>query len=746
MLSYWWTSATTHLPDEHAVNKHDWIEEIYAPFDSLSTDIDDYIWPTDASTKLSSGFAEFRQTHFHAGIDIGTNARRGYKVYAARDGYISRIYVSPFGYGKMLHVTHRDGFSTTYAHLQRFNNSIESFAKELQQANGFYALDVAVEPGRFVVQKGEVIAYTGDTGVGLPHLHFEIRDRGNNPINPLRLSVIFRTIEDTIGPDLQRIGFIPLDHTSSVRNDFRPWSTNLRSITRSSYSTSSPTHIDGSIGIVIKGTDRINSAWHRNGIYRLEMYLNDSLLFRSQLDQLLHTEGRQVALYYDWSSVLQGKRRYQKLFIERGNRLPIYRRSQEGTGIIETRRYPEGIYELRIVASDIKGNRTEISAPLLIAKSPNIDAKIDGDNFLLKSEAPQSIQSVLVGSRTSGGSRWITQTLGVVLLQKGEEGFILPLKKMNNTDVKVTVVDKHGLMSQPKFINSSPSKEQKQPLRLEKEFYRDYLYIRLTSPSPFSLQPAVWLTSGAVKNHIELRAQDDHSYTGTFPLSNLQNEAVRLEVYTAADQREKRLTEEFHIYQIDADRGGSVCLDDGSFSISFPPGSLYAPLYCRVERNDERYSVFPKDILLKSPVTVRLRIPPHIPRAQLGLFFEDDGDFRLLSKLDSSDNDFIEGTVSRLLGDFWIMRDSIPPSITTISLTAKKNQVQLSFRILDEISGIHPDKILLTLNDQLLIPQYDPYGKRITYSGNHQLSGKTNQVKLSVEDRIGNISTITRTL
>lgn len=50
------------------------------------------------------------------------------------------------------------------------------------------------------------------------------------------------------------------------------------------------------------------------------------------------------------------------------------------------------------------------------------------------------------------------------------------------------------------------------------------------------------------------------------------------------------------------------------------------------------------------------------------------------------------------------------------------------------------------LNDQLLIPQYDPYGKRITYSGNHQLSGKTNLVKLSVEDRIGNISTITRTL
>ena len=96
-----------------------------APYDSIRTNLADYVWPTSAGKKITSTFAEFRQSHFHGGIDIGTGKETGYKVFAARDGYISKISVSPTGYGRMLFVHHRDNYTTTYAHLQRFADDIE---------------------------------------------------------------------------------------------------------------------------------------------------------------------------------------------------------------------------------------------------------------------------------------------------------------------------------------------------------------------------------------------------------------------------------------------------------------------------------------------------------------------------------------------------------------------------------------------------------------------------------------------
>ena len=94
-------------------------------FDTIKTDLSDYIWPTDASHRITSSFAEYRSTHFHGGIDISTNGRKGYPVYAVRDGFVYRIRISPTGYGKMLYVKHKDGYVSTYAHLQTFNRSEE---------------------------------------------------------------------------------------------------------------------------------------------------------------------------------------------------------------------------------------------------------------------------------------------------------------------------------------------------------------------------------------------------------------------------------------------------------------------------------------------------------------------------------------------------------------------------------------------------------------------------------------------
>src|SRR5512141_1921374 len=109
------------------------------------------MWPTDAGTIVTSTFAEFRSMHFHGGIDISTGDQIGYRVFASRDGYVSRIYISPTGYGKMLFVRHRDGYTTVYAHLSKFATAINTRAEQEQRNNECYPVDLACGPDEFPV-------------------------------------------------------------------------------------------------------------------------------------------------------------------------------------------------------------------------------------------------------------------------------------------------------------------------------------------------------------------------------------------------------------------------------------------------------------------------------------------------------------------------------------------------------------------------------------------------------------------
>ncbi|MEL6822798.1 MAG: hypothetical protein AAFP70_13650 [Calditrichota bacterium] len=70
----------------------------------LPTSAQDYLWPTEASKLLTSNFCEFRPRHYHAGIDIKTWGKTGFKVYAIEDGYVYRIRVAATGYGKAVYI------------------------------------------------------------------------------------------------------------------------------------------------------------------------------------------------------------------------------------------------------------------------------------------------------------------------------------------------------------------------------------------------------------------------------------------------------------------------------------------------------------------------------------------------------------------------------------------------------------------------------------------------------------------
>lgn len=121
------------------------------------TDWNDYSWPTAAGRIVTSTFGEYRRTHFHAGIDISSGDITGYGVFASRSGFVSRIRISPVGYGKILYIRHPDGYTTTYAHLEKFAPAIDARAAAEQRKLGSYPVDIACTPAEFPVRKGELV-------------------------------------------------------------------------------------------------------------------------------------------------------------------------------------------------------------------------------------------------------------------------------------------------------------------------------------------------------------------------------------------------------------------------------------------------------------------------------------------------------------------------------------------------------------------------------------------------------------
>ena len=172
--------------------------------------------PIDLPLNLSGTFGEFRSSHFHYGLDITTNKKSGYEVYSIESGSIIRIRVSTSGYGKAIYVDHLNGLTSVYAHLKEFSPKIQEYIKEQQYLNKSYNIQKFFNVGDLVIDKGELIGYSGNTGGSSgPHLHFEIRDtKSQNPINPLSFEYKY---EDTRRPIIRSL--YVFDETDSFKKD-----------------------------------------------------------------------------------------------------------------------------------------------------------------------------------------------------------------------------------------------------------------------------------------------------------------------------------------------------------------------------------------------------------------------------------------------------------------------------------------------------------------------------------------------
>ena len=174
--------------------------------------------PLDPPLTINGGFGDYRRGHFHAGFDLGTNRRVGKPVRAPESGWVERVRASGVGYGRSLYLRSRDGRTFQLGHLDAFASAIDRYVRAAQDSTGHYEQDLWPEPNRMPVRAGQVVAWSGESGAGGPHLHFEIR-RGDFALHPQRAGLVVR---DRSAPTIPRVTLEPLDAASSVAGGAGP--------------------------------------------------------------------------------------------------------------------------------------------------------------------------------------------------------------------------------------------------------------------------------------------------------------------------------------------------------------------------------------------------------------------------------------------------------------------------------------------------------------------------------------------
>ena len=328
-----------------------------APFQTQQYPKNFFRYPLDLPPSTAGSFGELRPEHFHSGLDFKTNGRTGYPVHAAYDGYISRLRVQFGGFGNAIYVTHPNGFTTVYGHIERFDPKLEEIVRKQQYETQSFEVDFKLPPTQAMVCKDDVIAWSGNAGASAgPHLHFEIRDtQTEQTINPQLFGL---TIPDHVPPTLGTICVYHLGDAPFSEKTSRQFFAVAGASGHYRLTKPQVINVNGETGFGITATDMNSASFNHNGIYSIELKVDGVTVYTFAVERFAFDQTHSINAYIDYPTFLSSHRFIQKCFILPGSRITLYPQSIS-RGLVNFS--DDAVHDVEYVVKDIAGNTSTLN-------------------------------------------------------------------------------------------------------------------------------------------------------------------------------------------------------------------------------------------------------------------------------------------------------------------------------------------------------------------------------------------------
>jgi len=726
---------------------------------------DGYHWPLDAPRALTSTFAEHRSGHLHAGIDLKTWGQVGCGVHAVGDGYVWRVRTSPWNYGKALYLRLQDGKTAVYAHLSDFAIPIREIVEGEQARQGRYSVDLALEPDEIPVREGELVGFSGRTGCDHPHLHFELRDEENCPVNPLSHGF---SVADHRAPLPVSLSITPLDWRSAVDGQLGSQLYPLRwNAKERQYRLTSIPHVEGRVVLALAVHDLADGAENRLNVYALHLFVDERRIFSAAYDRFSFSSTDKVNLETDYDLFRRGRGIYHNLYVAQGNDLPFYGIQELNSGVIDARILKPGQHQVRIRAEDHYGNTSQVEFFLLLDNRPQLeDVHIYRDSISLHMEVRATdpdgpIQRVLVEVSEDLGGRW--EPLKAVSVPGQED--VYRARRMDPGDsvllIRTWAEDQFGVRSHPRIGSAGvlPREDGEPKFGWNLTFYHNFAEIFIRSDRLLAQEPKVMINQmGEEPRLVPVHLEGPYQYRGLAPLlPGMDGDAVVSIVGRDLSGRLGAAGFSFPVNTVTKKGGGRLGDIQEGIEVVFQPGCVYQTFVGRVEEmtigsqpglsmRSKAFFLYPDDIVFDGRATVFLAPPEgQEQNERIGVYrLSRDGEWCFAGRIVERTGGAV-GAQVKSLSTFALLEDQIAPLIWRVrpknGLQTRQQRPVLSARIRDKGSGIgREEDVMLVLDGQTVISQYDPPVEAVSYRPQKPLALGEHLLEVIVRDRAGNES------
>ncbi len=728
-----------------------------------------YLWPMAREPVLTSSFGEYRSGHIHSGIDLSTGGRAGEPVRAVAAGRVVRLSVSPWGYGRAIYLQLDDGRIAVYAHLERFCAALDRIVYSEQKRSGRYRINLLLDENPLYAKKpirfarGDILGYSGESGAGFPHLHFEIRDRVHQyPLNPLRYGF---PVSDSRPPMIGDILIRPIDPSSTVNaaDQVATWRS-ARSAAGTSALADTP-WVSGTIGLAIDGSDQADLNYSLAD-YARALWINDSLVFRAHYDTLPYEISRQILLDRDNKGSPWDKASFEKLYREFGSKLPIYGRFGEGDGLIRAAQRKPGLHRIRVELEDASGNRTCTEGVLGLGQPPALNLfrafrDSTGDAVQARIERGSFPLQWLRIEGSSDTRTWKILAAHRVRFPDSTFSIRLPRLPKGMELLRGSIVDSLGQAGQPLYCAlADPGKEP--PISgLDLTWRGETAQIQVLAAPQSSREPRLILrfadTSGAIS--IPLRRTAPETWTGQADLSLRDLNSGQVLAFFPDDSVRK--THMIRPYRIRPESGGYLSSFDSLAGLEFPNNCVIRPLIAELrQRNDlsgdpssglahrsKAYSANPSWFYTDRRFEMEITLDDTTHLARTAIYQWTGRDWGHCDSRYDAKSRRLRAQASGLR-PFAIMTDTVAPVIRDLSITDNQSlfssPIDIHFRIVEKGSGIGSDLQIKTwIDSEIWINEYDPERSRVGIGRTRELMPGPHVLRIIVVDAAGNSSTRT---